>query len=215
MSSTTVARRPIAARNARWARATAARLAQAGLRPNHVSLLSVVFAGMAALALVVGARSEGGWHVVLFLVAAACILLRLLCNMLDGMLAVEGGLRTKSGVIFNELPDRVSDSLIFACAGYATGSALGSDLGWAAALSAALTAYVRVLGGSAGLREDFSGPMAKQQRMAVLVAACLAGAAAPDWSSRALTAALALVVAGCAVTIARRTVHTVRELEGR
>ena len=55
----------------------------------------------------------------MFLAAAACIQLRLLCNLFDGMVAVEGGFKTKSGEIYNELPDRVADVLILAGAGYA------------------------------------------------------------------------------------------------
>ena len=39
--------------------------------------------------------------------------------MLDGMVAIEGGRQTKSGEIFNDLPDRIADALIFVCAGYA------------------------------------------------------------------------------------------------
>jgi len=43
-------------------------------------------------------------------------------------------------------------------------------------LAAALTAYVRVFGGSLGLPQDFRGPMAKQQRMAVMTGGCILAA---------------------------------------
>jgi len=152
----------------------------------------------------------------MLLIAAGSIQLRLLCNMLDGMLAVEGGLQTRSGTIFNELPDRLSDAAILVTAGYAVMDLpWAPELGWGAALLAVLTAYVRTLGRSAGAREDFSGPMAKQQRMMTLTAACLLGAilAGTGWSERVILLALTVIAAGCAVTIVRRTIHVLRELE--
>jgi hypothetical protein len=36
-----------------------------------------------------------------------------------------------------------------------------------------VTAYIRVLGGTLGLAQDFRGPMAKQHRMATLTVGCL------------------------------------------
>ncbi len=64
------------------------------------------------------ATSRGRWR--LLLLAGGFVQLRLLCNLLDGLVAVEGGLRTKTGEIYNELPDRISDALFLAAAGYAT-----------------------------------------------------------------------------------------------
>ena len=81
------------------------------------------------------------------------------------MVAVEGGKSSPVGALYNELPDRLSDSLLLVPIGYAAGVAW---LGWAAALLAALTAYIRAVGGSLGLPQDFSGIMAKPQRMALL-----------------------------------------------
>ena len=46
-------------------------------------------------------------------------------------------------------------------------------LGWAAATAAVFTAYVRLLGGSLGQVQRFTGPLAKQHRMALLTGACL------------------------------------------
>ena len=135
------------------------------------------------------------------------------------MVAVEGGLRTKSGEIFNDLPDRLSDAFIFIGAGYSiTWVGWGSDLGWLAALLAVLTAYVRVLGDSTGAGQYFAGPMAKQHRMAIMTAACLVGAieaAAAGRPVRAVTLALAVIVAGCVVTVIRRTILIARYLESK
>src|SRR5439155_6657547 len=111
-------RRPIRARDTRWAAATARWLARSGLRPNLISLLSVLFAATSGGCLVVTSQATPTIAVWLFLGAALCIQLRLLCNLFDGMVAVEGGFRTKSGEIYNELPDRFADAFILIGAGY-------------------------------------------------------------------------------------------------
>ena len=97
-----------------------------------------------------------------------------MCNLLDGMVAIEGGKKSPVGSLYNEFPDRIADSLFIVALGYAIG---WPALGWFGALAAALTAYIRVFGGSLGFDQDFRGPMAKQQRMTVLTAACVVGAA--------------------------------------
>ena len=50
-----------------------------------------------------------------------CVQLRLLCNLLDGMVAVEGGRSSPVGALYNEVPDRVADSLLLVALGYAVG----------------------------------------------------------------------------------------------
>jgi phosphatidylglycerophosphate synthase len=144
--------------------------------------------------------------------------LRLLCNLFDGMVAIEGGVKTRSGEIFNELPDRFSDAFILIGAGYSTAA---SDwmplLGWLGAVLAVLTAYVRALGAYAGAGQQFCGPMAKQNRMAVLTLACLVSAAFAwlDIEFPLMPWALGLVVIGCVVTVFRRAHRIVQTLESR
>jgi phosphatidylglycerophosphate synthase len=105
-----------------------------------------------------------------FVAAAVCVQLRLLCNLLDGMVAIEGGKSTASGALFNEIPDRLADALFLVPLGYASGYLW---LGWLAALLAVLTAYIRVLGGALGQPQNFGGILPKQRRMAVLTVALL------------------------------------------
>ena len=212
-------RRPIKARDTRWAHAFAERLTRAGVRPNQISVGSVGCAFVGALALVGSGFYAGiGGRVALLLVAAGGIQARLLCNLFDGLVAVEGGLRTKTGEIYNELPDRVSDLLLLAAAGYACrGAGWTHELGWAAAALAVSTAYVRALGGQLGAAQQFCGPMAKQQRMAVLTAACVTTGAETllGWPLRTLPLALGVIVFGSAWTAARRTWRIAAELESR
>ena len=104
--------------------------------------------------------------------------------------------------------------LILAGAGYGAGV---PALGWAAAALAALTAYTRELGRTCGLPADFSGPMAKQHRMATITAAALLSLLEPLWQGRndVLAMALWIIVVGAAVTAFRRAARTVQALRAR
>ena len=101
MSQMNIARRPIRARDTRLAADVAAWLARVGVRPKAISFASALFAGGAGLCLVLTGKTTGNFQPLLFLTAAALIQMRLLCNLFDGMVAIEGGFRTKSGEIFN------------------------------------------------------------------------------------------------------------------
>ena len=191
-------RRPIAARDSGWARRVARMLAGSSISPNQISVISVLFAAIGAALLVWSPTAPG------LVLCALCIQLRLICNLLDGMVALEGGKSSPVGKIYNEFPDRVADSLLIVAAGYACGYPW---LGWLGALAAALTAYVRVFGGSLGLVQDFRGPFAKQQRMALLTAACVLGALENLWHAEhyTLIAASVLIAAGSLLTCVTRT----------
>jgi phosphatidylglycerophosphate synthase len=193
-------------------------LAHAGIRPNVISVASTVFAALAGVCLWLAGQAAHDWHWSLLLVLAICgMQFRLLCNLFDGMVAIEGGFKTKTGEIFNELPDRFSDAFIFIGAAYSFPEfAWTRELGWTAAVLAVATAYVRALGASMGSGQLFLGPMAKQQRMATMTVACVIGALAPLYPvvAKIIPAALALVVAGCIITIFRRCVRIFSKMEG-
>lgn len=211
-------RRVLRTRNAGWARGLARFLARRGVRPNTVSVASVAFACASAAAFWLSAALEPAGRAALLLVAAACIQLRLLCNLLDGMLAVEEGMKSGAGEIFNDLPDRLADVLILVGAGCAVRHVPhGATLGWAAAVLAVFTAYVRVLGGSLGLTQHFIGPMAKQHRMFTLTVVTLVAAieALLRMPPRAVVAGLLVIVAGSIATAVRRTGRILREARGR
>ena len=158
-------RRPLASRSNALIKQLVALLLTTRITPNQISVASVGFAFAGSLALLHAPQRP--W---LYLVVALGVQLRLLCNLLDGMVAVEGGRGSKVGGLYNEVPDRLADSLFLVAWGYACGL---PALGWAAALFAAVTAYIRVLGGALGQAQDFRGPMAKQHRMAALTLVCV------------------------------------------
>ena len=215
-------RRPLKTRQRAWAQALARGFTRAGISPNSISIASVVFAALAGACLWLTQRHQGNVRALLFLAAAACIQLRLLCNMLDGMVAIEGGRKTVYGDIFNDMPDRFADVVILVAAGYSLSSCpWGRELGWLAAILAVLTAYVRLLGGSMGVTQYFLGPMAKPHRMAVMTAACLLSIFEPvfeprfGWHGQILALALAIVIFGSVATLIRRTLRIVEDLKRR
>ena len=91
----TSACRPIQTRSTLWAQAMARYLLRRGCTPNQISVASVVFATLAAICIF--ETSSSPYSAWLWLTAALCIQLRLICNLLDGMLAVEGGKGTVDG----------------------------------------------------------------------------------------------------------------------
>ena len=209
-------RRPIPMRETKWAIAIAKQLKNIGMRPNQISILSVVFSGLSGACLVIASRISSGWHIPLLISSGVFIQLRLLCNMLDGMVAIEGGLKTKTGELFNELPDRISDVLILVGAGYSIKCMeCGVELGWLAAVLSVLTAYVRALGGAIGAAQYFSGPMAKQHRMHIMTASCLITVleVALGRVEYVMTFALGIIAIGCVITVIRRVCYIVKDLE--
>lgn len=200
-------RRPLASRDTAWARRVASLLARSSITPNQISTVSIVFAALGAWALV-DARPLA------LIGAAISVQLRLLCNLIDGMVAIEGGKQSPVGALYNEFPDRIADSVLLVALGYA---ALVPWLGWLAALLAAFTAYVRATGGALGQAQDFRGPMAKPHRMGVLTVACVAGVAELYWNGTryALLTAAILIAAGSALTCATRTLAIARALRAR
>ncbi len=210
-----IARRPIKVRSASWVSAVTRTLVKFGARPNHISVLSVVFAALAASAMFYANQQGDALQAPLYVLAAICIPLRLLCNLFDGLLAVEGGLGTSTGDIYNEFPDRISDVIILVAAGYSAGDIQwSSELGWLAAIMALLIADIRFLGASIGTQHYFCGPMAKPHRMSLLTVALLLTACETLWdgNGQIIFAALAIIILGGFITIIRRLLQISVEL---
>lgn len=203
-------RRPIAARDLRLFEGLAAWIAARRVSANAISVAGMI-CGIIAGAVFALTPHLPDWERTLWLAGAACVQLRLLANMLDGMVAIARATQSRVGELYNEVPDRVSDAATLIGLGYA---ALGEPwLGYVAALLAILTAYIRAVGKAGGAPSDFRGPMAKQQRMFLVTLAAVYLTLAPrpwrftwgpddTWGVPA--AALALIAAGAAVTCVRR-----------
>ncbi len=198
-------RRPLKTRSKPWAQALAKALVARKVKPNVISLAGLGFAALGGVYLA-GATRHGAVYLI---AAAVCVQARLLCNLMDGLVAVEGGLKSNYGDLFNEIPDRIADAIFLVCAGHAAGNA---ELGWGCAVLAVFTAYVRVFGGSLGQKQDFRGPLAKPHRMFVLTLGCI-GAAVDGMMGggmRILNIALWILAAGTAATASLRIARIAR-----
>ena len=203
-------RRPLTSRDTRWAKALASRLAASNVTPNRISQASVGFAALGFLLFWAVSATTGILQALCLILAAATVQLRLLCNLLDGMVAIEGGKSAPTGPFWNEAPDRAADALFLAGAGLA---AHHPALGLAAAALAIATAYIRELGRAEGFPPDFSGPMAKPHRMAALtIGSLVAVVYAPAWT---LQATLWIIALGTAATILRRSLRLLSNLDAR
>ena len=99
---------------------------------------------------------------------------RLVMNLFDGMVAIEYNKKSLVGGLYNEVPDRISDTLIIFGSGLlAAKYKFGMDLAYFAIILSAFTSYIRTLGASLNCPHFFSGPMAKQHRMALITVGCV------------------------------------------
>ena len=155
------ARRPIADAFRATAHSATRLCVRAGVHPDTISYASIVASAGAAACFFWS--SDVPW---LLLVAPLLCYLRLWFNMLDGMVAIASGKASRRGEILNELPDRVSDVLIFV--GVAHSGLAAVPLGYWAAILALFTAYIGIFGQAVGAARQFGGVMAKPIRMVTL-----------------------------------------------
>lgn len=203
-------RRPLGSRNIAFFHLVAKWLNRRGISPNAISIASMVFAAVTFVALLQTHNAEG-WHWNLaWLIAAFGIQMRLLCNLLDGIVAIECHQQSSLGGLFNEVPDRVADVMILLGLGYSVGAS--TILGFWVSLLALFIAYLRALGASLTGLQAFHGPMAKPHRMFAATLVCLVCGLLPNaWLSlleqkigNLANAALWIMLAGSVVTVQRR-----------
>lgn len=198
-------RRPIADVFRKIAYGPTALCVRLGVTPNSISMLSIGAAAAAAICFWQASRVP-----VLLWIAPLFCYLRLYFNMLDGMVAVAGRTASARGEVFNDLPDRVSDVLIFvsvAVSGFAQPA-----LGYLSAIGALFVAYTGVLGQAVGVQREFSGVMSKQWRMMALHigAWAQAGANLAGWmpelpaNATLLDLTLLFILLGCVQSVAVR-----------
>lgn len=207
-------RRPLKVRSAKWASSGARLLANNGITPNMISILSVIFA---SFVIVTGMYSSK--YNVMYLVGALCIQLRLICNLLDGMVAVEHAQASANGELYNDVPDRFADLFIILGVSLSVfdKKILGvnvSDLAWASIAMAIMTAYVRVLGKSLGTKSYFIGPMAKQHRMFLLTMVLIIEffMSSSEYSGSAIMISLIMILIGSIYTTFRRLTFISKDL---
>ena len=190
-------RRPIAAVFRRTGDAATRFCARHGIHPDAISYLSIVAALIAAICFwKSGARR---W---LLIIAPLFCYLRLWFNMLDGQVAFAAKKTSRRGEILNDLPDRISDIVIFV--GVAHSGLMNPLIGYWAAILAVLTSYVGLFGQALGVHRQFGGIMSKPWRMVALhVGAWLTFFLAPQSAAifTVLDWTCLVVIAGCVETI--------------
>jgi len=207
------ARRPIKSRDTYWAEAATSAIVKLGVSPNAISVFGMVAAIAAGITFYWTSITLDPAQRILWFCGALLCQLRLLCNLLDGMVAVARNSASAKGEIYNEVPDRISDAVILIGLGYSFGGDI--ILGYLAALAAIFVAYIRAMASSIGTPNDFCGPMAKPQRMAAVTVLALYLAFSPEtwrlpWSEVELV--LVIIIFGGLLTAARRLIHTNRHL---
>jgi len=153
--------RPIAQIFRRTAVGAANLCVRFGIPPDAISYLSILVALIASLCF--WKSGENAW---LLIIAPLFCYLRLWFNMLDGMVAVAAGKASARGEIVNDLPDRISDVIIFV--GVAHSDLMNPFIGYWTAILSLFTAYVGLFGQAIGGRREFSGIMSKPWRMVAL-----------------------------------------------
>lgn len=208
-------RRPIAHAFRRTAHLPVLWCVRLGIHANVVSCSSMVAATAAGLCFWQAGTEPG-----LLIAAVAFCYVRLWLNMLDGMVALAAGTASRAGEIANELPDRISDVIIFV--GVAHSGLCHPLSGYWAAIFALLVAYVGTLGQAVGVQREFSGVMAKPWRMVALhIGAWITlgllwwGHGYIFWGDRTtvLDVTLLAIIAGCVQTIWLRLIRILRALD--
>jgi len=204
-------RRPIAAVFRRTGNAASRFCVHHGIHPDAISYLSIVAALIAAICF----RKSGSRPWLLIIAPLLCYL-RLWFNMLDGQVAFTAGKASRRGEILNDLPDRISDIVIFV--GIAHSGLMNPLIGYWTAIFAVLTAYVALLGQALGVQRQFSGIMSKPWRMVALsIGAWLTFFLAPrsftpftvlDWTCL-------VIIAGCLETIVVRLKRVTAALQDK
>ncbi len=154
-------RRPIAQMFRRTADGATNLCVRLGIPPDAISYLSILAALAAALCFWKSGRNA--W---LLIIAPLFCFLRLWFNMLDGMVAVAAGKASARGEIVNDLPDRISDVIIFV--GVAHSDLMNPLIGYWTAIFSLFTAYVGLFGQAIARRREFGGMMSKPWRMVAL-----------------------------------------------
>jgi phosphatidylglycerophosphate synthase len=202
-------RRPIAAVFRQTADAATRFCVHHGVHPDVISCSSIVASLIAAICFWKSDATR--W---LLLIAPLFCYLRLWFNMLDGLVAFAAGTASRRGEILNDLPDRVSDIVIFV--GVAHSGLMNPLIGYWTAIFAVLTAYVGLFGQALGVQRQFGGIMSKPWRMVALHAGAWLTFFLASQSSATFTIldwTCLVVIAGCIETIVVRLKRIIAALQ--
>ena len=193
-------RRPIAAVFRQTGNAATQFCLHHGIHADAISYLSIVAALIAAICFWQSEARHG-----LLIIAPLFCYLRLWLNMLDGLVAFAAGKASRRGELLNDLPDRISDIVIFV--GVAHSGLMNPLIGYWTAIFAVLTSYVGLFGQALRVQRQFGGVMSKPWRMVALsIGAWLTFFLGPQSSATLaiLDWTCLLIISGCVETIVVR-----------
>jgi CDP-diacylglycerol---glycerol-3-phosphate 3-phosphatidyltransferase len=176
-----------------------------GVSPDAVTLAAVPVAALGGVCLALSANVPA-----LLLAVPVVAAARLVLNLLDGLVARRTGRTHPMGEVWNEVGDRLADTLFIGGLAFVPG--VDPRIALAAVVGALLASYAGLAVRAAGGRRQFGGVMSKPGRMAALALAAPVAFATGDvgW----LVGAAWVIVAGTLVTLVQRVVAGWLELEG-
>ena len=141
-------------------------LRRVGVTPNGLTWSALVLSGVMGWMFVQG-QEQPVWYCIIVL----SLLLRMILNALDGMMARSHDMATKGGAVLNELGDVVSDALVM----WPLALLPGMHAGWVGVLLwlSAVNELSGVLGGWLNGERRYDGPMGKSDRTLAWGVLCL------------------------------------------
>lgn len=171
-------------------------LACTGVTPNQITVAALLLSIVEGAA--VGWSEGAAWAL---LAMPVVLFVRMALNAMDGMLAKEHDMQSKTGAMLNEMGDVLSDTALYLPLVLVAG--LGGFWVVAFVIGAILTETAGILGAQLGGGRRYDGPMGKSDRAFVVGALCLAAGLGIDpepWGEWVMIAASALA----AWTVLRR-----------
>ena len=147
-----------------WLTSTATLFHNLGLTPNHVSVLGIIFASLAAVT-----YSQWQFNHLLLILAPVLMLISGLFDALDGVIARVYGEATTFGGFFDSLLDRCADAVILC--GIILGGLTQTVWGLAALLGSLMVSYARARAEAAGIKMESVGLAERAERIVILALA--------------------------------------------
>jgi len=131
-----------------------------GFTPNSLTILALL------LSLAMGCYSLYGDRQLALLLLPLCLLLRMALNALDGMMARQFNMQSKTGAVLNEIGDVLSDFVLY----YPLYVLFGMDQVWIMwfLLLSVFNEFAGLLGQAMGGARRYDGPMGKSDRALVV-----------------------------------------------
>ncbi len=157
--------------------------------PNQITVLAMLLSLVYGVALTLFSRSWWLW-----LGLPLFLLLRMILNAMDGMLAHKTGQKTHLGMLLNEIGDQISDVALYLP--FALLAGIFAPLLVIVLILGLLVEFVGVLGAVIGAPRSFDGPMGKSDRAFAFGFIALLSVldVAPHWLNAMLLLILALSV---------------------